>query len=102
MNRRQSATSIHLQKINTVLIGTLIVAAVGYFFTVNSLSTKGFVFKELKEKVSTFSSNKQDMESQITALASYQNLNPRIQSMQLVTSSDIAYISWDSLIVARK
>lgn len=98
----QGVVSVNLQKINTVLIAVLIVAAIGYFFTINSLSTKGFVFKELKEQVNTLSTQKQDMESQVTALASYQNLNPRIQTLQLVASQDVAYISWDSLLVARK
>ncbi|QQS60736.1 hypothetical protein IPN41_02055 [Candidatus Falkowbacteria bacterium] len=102
MTRHQSTVSINLQKINIILIGALILAAVGYFFTINSLSTKGFVFKELKEKVASLNMDKQKMESQVTALASYQNLNPRIQTMQMVVSRDVSYISWDSFIVARK
>ncbi len=102
MIRNQSTLSINLHKINTILIGAVILAAVGYFFTINSLSTKGFVFKELKEKVTTLNIDKQNMESQVTALASYQNLNPRIQTMQMVASQDVSYISWDSHIVARK
>ena len=102
MSNRQSTISINLHRINTILIGVLILAAVGYFFTINSLSIKGFAFKELKENVATLSIEKQNMESEITAMASYQHLNPRIQNMQMVASQDVSYISWDSFIVARK
>jgi hypothetical protein len=98
----QSAFTLNLRKINTVLIGSLIIAAVGYFFTINSLSTKGFMFKEMKEKVNDLSIEKQAMESQMTALASYQNLNPRIQALNMVSSQDVNYISWENFLVARR
>ncbi len=97
-----SAFSINLRTLNTVLLFALIVGAVTYFFTTTSLSTKGFAFKELKEQSMKLADDKQQMESQITALASYQNLDARIKNLPLVASKDIAYISWGSSVVARK
>ncbi len=80
----------------------LVVAAVSYFFTITSLSTKGFAFKELKEQSTALAIDKQHMESEITSLASYQSLDQRIKNLALVASKDVAYISWDNLVVARK
>ena len=98
----QAAFSINLRKINLVLMFLLVVAAVAYFFTITSLSTKGFAFKELKEQSNALAIDKQHMESEITSLASYQSLDQRIKNLALVASKDVAYISWDNLVVARK
>jgi hypothetical protein len=97
-----AAFSINLRKINIVLILLLVVGAVTYFFTITNLSTKGFAFKELKEQSNALVIEKQHMESEITSLASYQSLDQRIKNLALVASKDVAYISWDDLVVARK
>lgn len=98
----QSAITINLRKVNTLLFLLLIVGAVTYFLTTNNLSTRGFAFKELKEKVTELKNEQQRMENQMTLLASYQSLNPRIQELRLVASTDVHYIDWNSFLVARR
>lgn len=98
----QSAVTINLRKLNTVLFLLLIVGAVTYFLTTNNLSTRGFAFKDLKESVTELEIEQQRLENQMTLLASYQSLNPRIQDLSLVASTDVHYLTWNSFLVARK
>ncbi len=93
---------INLRRLNSFLGLTLIAGATAYFITVNGLSTRGFEFKELKQKTNFLTAERQDLESEITALASYQNLNQRIAAARLVTSKEVAYVSWGSQMVAKK
>lgn len=98
----QPAFRINLRRLNACLSLALIAGAAAYFITVNDLSTKGFLFKELKQHSNSLVAERQDLESQVTSLASYQNLNPRIAAARLVASKDVAYLSWGSQTVAQK
>lgn len=97
-----TAITINLRKVNTILFLLLIVGAVLYFLTVNNLSTRGFVFKDLRDKNNKLEIEKQRLESKITELASYQNLNPRIEQLQLVKATDVIYLDSNAFTVARK
>ncbi len=97
-----TAITINLRKVNTILFLLLIVGAVLYFLTVNNLSTRGFVFKDLRDKNNKLEIEKQRLESKITEFASYQNLNPRIEQLQLVKATDVIYLDSNAFTVARK
>ncbi len=91
-----------LSKLNKFLAIALIATAVGHFLVVNDLSTKGFVFKDLKVESNELVAERQTMESRVSALSSYQSLNPRIQSMHLVSADSIHYLNWNQQAVAKK
>ena len=91
-----------LSMINKYLLISAIAVAGAHFFVVNDLSTKGFVFKDLKSKASQLVADRQVMENSISALGSYQAINPRIEAMKLVATDDIHYISWNKYMVALK
>ncbi|MCX6793010.1 MAG: hypothetical protein NTY12_03205 [Candidatus Falkowbacteria bacterium] len=101
-NAPQVQKSILLTKINTFLLVAVIAVAGAHFLVVNDLSTRGFVFKDLKSKANQLLTDRQGMETSISSISSYQNINPRIQSMHLVAADNIHYISWDKYMVARK
>jgi len=94
--------SAWLSKINSILLIAVIVVAGAHFLVVNDLSTKGFVFKDLKSKANQLTIDRQAMENSISALGSYQAINPRIKAMNLVAADNIHYISWDQYLVAVK
>lgn len=98
----QPVLRINLRRLNACLCLALIAGATAYFITVNDLSTKGFLFKELKQKNNSLVAERQDLESSVSSLASYQNLNPRIAAARLVVAKDVAYVSAGSLAVAQK
>lgn len=91
-----------LSSINKLLLAAVIVVAGAHFLVVNDLSTSGFVFKDLKSRASQLLAERQIMETSISSLGSYQNVNPRIQAMHLVAADNIHYISRDNYLVARK
>ncbi len=98
----QTGLTINLRKTNTILFLLLIVGSVVYFLTINNLSTRGFVFKDLRDKTTSLEVEKQRLESQVTELASYQNLDPRIAELELVKATDVTFIDTNAFIVARK
>ncbi len=97
-----SGIRVNLRTLNACLLFAVVCGAVTYFLTMNDLSTRGFVFKDLKQKANDLAAEQQRMEGEVTALASYQNLNPRIQTLSLVAADTVHYISWDSRLVAKK
>lgn len=98
----QAQKSVFLSKLNRILLVSVILVAAAHFLVVNDLSTKGFVFKDLKSKANDLVADRQTMENSISALSSYQAINPRIQSMHLVSADTIHYINWDNNTVAIK
>jgi cell division protein FtsL len=99
---KSAQKSVLLSKINKILLFSVIVTAAAHFLIVNDLSTQGFVFTDLKSKAKQLVADRQNMESSISALGSYQSINPRIEALHLVAADTIHYISWDKYMVARK
>jgi hypothetical protein len=91
-----------MSRFNLFLTVLVCVTAVAHFLVATSLSTTGFVFKDLKSRLKDLSSERQTMESTISSLASYQSLNPRIASLNLVATDEVHYLSWNQYIVAKK
>lgn len=94
--------SLFLSRLNRFLVFAIIVTAAGHFLVVNALSVQGFIFKDLKSKANDLVAEEQTMESTVSSLGSYQNLNPRIQSLKLVAADGVNYVSWDQHVVAKK
>jgi hypothetical protein len=94
--------SASLSRLNRCLIIAVILVAAAHFLVVNDLSTKGFVFKDLKARVNQLIADNQDRQNQVSSLGSYQSINPRIASLHLVAADTIHYLSWDQAMVARK
>ncbi len=82
-----------------VLVGA---TAIAHFFVVTDLSTKGFLFKDLKSRANELTDQRQSMEGAISTLGSYQSLSSRIQSLQLVAADNVQYLSWNQDVVAKK
>ncbi len=93
---------INLRRLNGWLMVLVAVAAVGYFMTVTALSTRGFVFKELKSRYTAMNEERRALENDMTGLASYQDLQSRIHSLSFVSADSVKYISWDDNAVAKK
>ncbi len=99
---QEAPRSAFLSRLNRCLIFGVIGLAVAHFLVVNDLSTKGFVFKDLKQQTKHLNADRQSMESRVTALSSYQTLNPRIQALALVTTDNVHYLSWNQQMVAKR
>ncbi len=98
----QNVYRINLRKLNMFLFLVLIMGAGAYFMTTNRLSTTGFVFKDLKQQVNELADENGRLEGEVSELASFRSINPKVSGLGLVASSDIAYVNWDAHIVARK
>lgn len=99
---QKCSKSTKLSRLNRYLILAVILVAAAHFLVINDLSTKGFVFKDLKSKANQLMADNQTMQNQVSLLGSYQSINPRIESMHLVAADTIHYLSWDQAMVARK
>jgi hypothetical protein len=97
-----SFRSRSLSRLNRFLVAAIIVTAFGHFLVVNGLSTMGFVFKDLKLKTNDLVAERQALETKVSSLSAYQNLNPRIDALHLVAADSIRYINSDNQVVAKK
>lgn len=91
-----------LKKVNCFLAIAIIFTAVAHFLVVNDLSTRGFVFKDLKAKTAELAADQEKMQGTISALGSYQNISQRIGNLGLVAVDSVHYVSWDQYMVAKK
>lgn len=89
-----------LSRINCLLLIAVIVTAVAHFLVVNDLSTRGFVFKDLKAKATELATEQENMQGSISSLGAYQNISQRISSLGLVAVDSVHYVSPD--VVAKK
>ncbi len=98
----QPALHINLRRLNRWLMVLVGFAAVGYFLTVTALSTRGFIFKDLKSQQASLAEERRTLENAMTGLASYQDLQSRIRSSNFVAADTVSYISWNDSAVAKR
>lgn len=99
---QKCSKSAVLSRLNRFLVVAVIIVAAAHFLVINDLSTKGFVFKDLKSRANQLMADNQDMQNKVSLLGSYQSINPRIESLHLVAADTVHYLSWDQSMVARK
>jgi len=91
--------------IGRVNIGIVVLLLVGGFYfvmSVNDLSVKGFILKNLKIKLSESVKINKDMEIGVMQLESLENVAKRAEAMRLVKVDKVEYIINDNDVVAKK
>jgi hypothetical protein len=73
-----------------------------YIISVNSLSVKGFVLQELKNKTKQLEAESNNIELNIMSMETYENINQRAQNMKMVKIDKVDYILSGAIGVAKK
>jgi hypothetical protein len=78
----------------------LAISFVYYLTSTNDLSIKSFQMKELRTNVANLQQENTDLEVQSASLASFQVLQEKIATLDLVETNDVQYIKVETPTVA--
>ncbi len=92
-----SFTSIRFK---IILIGVTLVIGLFYLIQINSLSTEGFKIRELGKRVSQLKALNQELELRAAEIQSSQNLQSRINQLNMVALGKVDYLSASNQMVA--
>ncbi len=93
---------ISLKLVNSFFMAAALVLGTYYLISVNDLSVKGFVLKELKSEVSLLESENIELQNRVSSLQSYDSVLTRINSLGMVAVGDMQYISKGQMAVAKR
>jgi len=87
--------------INRIIYIVIIILGLTYLSIINDLSIKGYQIENLTESKNGYATANQDLELEITALSSYDNIISRVNDLKMVAVKNIDYLS-AATIVAKK
>ncbi|MDO8560213.1 MAG: hypothetical protein Q7S23_04255 [bacterium] len=77
----------------TLAVGGLLFALASYLVQANNLAAKGYQMQSLRDQLDQLRLETRDLESRALELQSFQNLEQRVTSLQLVPANDVRYVS---------
>jgi hypothetical protein len=92
----------YLSLINKAIIIGCILSGVYYIVSINNISIKGFVLKDLKTDLSQLMQEKEILELKVMELESYDNISRRAEQLKMVKVDKIDYITVTDEAVAVK
>jgi cell division protein FtsB len=107
ISRFQNKTKIknnhqYLALLNKAIALLCIVGAFYYIASINNISIKGFVLKELKTELSILEQEKEALEQKAMELESYEHISRRADELKMVKVDKIDYITVTDPAVAIK
>lgn len=96
MPARSSAAAIaaiNLRPWCALAIGLLLAALTMYLVQANTLAAKGYHMESLRQELDRLRLETRDLESRALEFQSFQHLEQRISSLQLVPASQVHYVS---------
>lgn len=86
-----------------VVLVLLVVVSVGYMAQVNTLSTSGYVIRDLQDQMQQISDDTEKINEQVASYQSMNSIQNRLANLGLVTSTNISFLKvQDSLAVAER
>lgn len=79
--------------IRGVLLGLIVLVAVGYVFKTNSLSTSGYKTYDLDKQISVLQQDVDQLQTQVAEAQSLTTINKRLGEIKMVQATDIKYLS---------
>jgi len=73
-----------------------------YIFSVNNMSTQGYVLQDLKSKLNQLNIKNEENELHIMALESLQYISARAKELKMVKADNIEYFTSNYDVVAKK
>ncbi|MDP2656190.1 MAG: hypothetical protein Q8P11_01355 [bacterium] len=91
-----------LKRLNAMFLLTSAVLGIVYLVQINSLSTKGYRIKELQRTVDTLTQNNEKLQLSAIEKQSMATLRQRMDSMKLVSTSTLDFISTDQPVASAR
>jgi hypothetical protein len=93
---------ISWRSINIILGCACLACGVFYLVGMNDLTVKGFVLRDMKSRINLLAGENQDLQAKALTLQSYTALSPRLQGLNMIAVDDVAYISAQEAVLAKK
>lgn len=93
MERRGDKGSERQKLINTVLFLTLVVFGLGYLIHINTVSTRGITLRTLQKKKIVYQKENEQLGLHIIESQSLNSVQKKIDTLQLVRSEKIEYVT---------
>lgn len=94
-SHRVTTIDLFFERMDKYKIWLMIACAVfglAYVLQVNSVSNRGFKINNLEKQISALKESNQELELQAASAQSLENLNSKIQQLNMVTPSKIEYL----------
>jgi len=99
---KRKKININLKIVNKAIYFLLFILCIYYVVGANDLTIKGFTLKDLKSGSRIFIDENKRLESEITYLRSYSNIEKSIVRIGMVKNDRMAYLDAGLEVVARK
>ncbi len=100
--RVEISKRLNLKLVNFFLGSLTLIIGGYYLISINDLTVKGFLLKELKSQTTILASENLDSEAKVMNLQSYSNLNDKIKKLNMVAVSEVEYLTVNQAALARK
>ena len=100
--KRNRKEGFYWRILNRVIIFLIIAGGISFVLTINDLSIKGFVVRDLKEKTARLENENEDVELKIMELESFEGLSQKVMDMKMVKVDKIDYITVIDEVVVKK
>ena len=91
-----------LDKYKIWLLISCVVFGLAYFWQVNSVANSGFKIRDLEKQISSLKDYNQQLELQVATAQSLENLNAKIQKLNMVNPDKVEYLRMVGTDVALK
>ena len=97
-----SGKRLNLKYFNLFLFSIIAGLGVFYLININDLTVQGFALQNLKSQSTDLASTNLDIQERVNLAQSYSSLSARVQGLNLVSVSNVEYLSPNDVAVAQK
>ncbi|OGE79915.1 MAG: hypothetical protein A2660_00470 [Candidatus Doudnabacteria bacterium RIFCSPHIGHO2_01_FULL_45_18] len=77
---------------NIAILAAILLIGVLYFFTVNSLGTKGYAIRKLEQQILVLEESQKNLQMQATESQSINRIKANAQKLNFVPATNVAYL----------
>ncbi len=93
LGRRKQASASQSQKLNTVLIASLLLLGFGYLFQINSLGTTGYEIKKVEKQIQLLQQEQKSLQLDASDLQSIERVQAEAVKLNFVPSENVTYLT---------
>lgn len=101
-HKKSSSLRINLKVFNKLVFALVLFFGVYYIIGANALTVKGFELMDLKKYAREIGNENSSLETKITAMDSYNDLDGKIKKLDMVSVTKMDYVENKADVVAKK
>lgn len=102
LQTEKSSRRFGLKQFNLFLFCLIAMAGLAYIICINDLTVKGFALQEMRGELRELALQNEDIEAQIMAIQSYNNLAEKVKDLDMVAVGEVEYLTVNVALVAKR